>query len=89
MGKPSPLSRSGEISCPIYLFFGGKDPLIPQEHVAEINKALAAHEVNFQTRIYPEATHGFFCDDRASYDEQAAQDAWDKLRSFFAQHLEQ
>jgi carboxymethylenebutenolidase len=87
MGKPSPLSRTGEISCPIYLFFAGKDPLIPQEHVAEINKALTANNVNFQTKIYPEATHGFFCDDRASYHEVAAKDAWDKLKSFFAQHL--
>jgi carboxymethylenebutenolidase len=87
MGKPSPLSRTGEISCPIYLFFGGKDPLIPQEHVAEINKALTVSNVNFQIKIYPEATHGFFCDDRASYHEGAAKDAWEKLKSFFAQHL--
>lgn len=87
MGKPSPLSRTGEISCPILLFFGGKDPLIPHEHVAEINKALTANNVNFQTKIYPEATHGFFCDDRASYHEVAAKDAWEKLKSFFAQHL--
>ncbi|MGE5305510.1 MAG: dienelactone hydrolase family protein [Alphaproteobacteria bacterium] len=87
MGKPSPLSRTGEITCPILLFFGGKDPLIPQEHVAEINEALKTHNVNFQTKIYPEATHGFFCDDRASYHEVAAKDAWEKLTSFFAQHL--
>lgn len=87
VGKPSPLSRTGEISCPIYLFFGGKDPLIPQEHVAEINQALAANNVSFQTKVYPEATHGFFCDDRASYHEVAAQDAWNNLKSFFAQHL--
>lgn len=87
MGKPSPLSRTGEISCPIYLFFGGKDPLIPQEHVAEIDKALTANNVNFQSKIYPEATHGFFCDDRASYHEAAAQDAWDRTKAFFAQHL--
>lgn len=88
MGKPSPLSRTGEISCPIYLFFGGKDPLIPQEHVAEITKALTANNVNFQTKMYPEATHGFFCDDRASYHEGAAKDAWDNFKSFFAQHLQ-
>jgi carboxymethylenebutenolidase len=87
MGKPSPLSRSGEISCPIYLFFGGKDPLIPQEHVTEINKTLTANNVDFQTKIYPEATHGFFCDDRASYHEAAAQDAWGRTKAFFAQHL--
>ena len=31
MGRPSPLSRTGEITCPMTLFFGGKDPLIPME----------------------------------------------------------
>jgi carboxymethylenebutenolidase len=87
MGKPSPLSRTGEISCPIYLFFGGKDPMIPQEHVAEINKALTENKVNFQIKTYPEATHGFFCDDRASYHEASAKDAWENFKSFFAQHL--
>lgn len=87
LGKPSPLSRTGEISCPMYLFFGGKDPLIPQEHVAAINKALTDHKVNFQIKTYPEATHGFFCDDRASYHEASAKDAWENFRSLFAQHL--
>jgi carboxymethylenebutenolidase len=88
MGKPSPLSRTGEISCPMYLFFGGKDPLIPQGHVAEINKALTANKVDFQTKVYPEATHGFFCDDRAaSYHAAAAQDAWEQSKAFFAKHL--
>ncbi len=87
MGKPSPLSRTGEISCPMYLFFGGKDPLIPQEHVAAINEALTEHNVNFQIKTYPEATHGFFCDDRASYHEASAKDAWENFKSFFAQYL--
>ena len=87
LGKPSPLSRTGEISCPMYLFFGGKDPLIPQEHVAAINKALTDHKINFQIKTYPEATHGFFCDDRASYHEASAKDAWEIFKSFFAQHL--
>ncbi len=87
LGKPSPLSRTDEISCPMYLFFGGKDPLIPQEHVAAINKALIDHKINFQIKTYPEATHGFFCDDRASYHEASAKDAWENFRSFFAQHL--
>lgn len=87
MGKPSPLSRTGEISCPMYLFFGGKDPLIPQEHVAEIDKALKAAQVEFQSKTYPDATHGFFCDDRASYHPAAAQDAWEQSKAFLARHL--
>ena len=88
MGNPSPLSRTGEIKCPIYLFFGGKDPLIPQEHVDKITAELTAKKVNFQLKLYPEATHGFFCDERPSYHPDSAKDAWEKFKSFFAQHLQ-
>lgn len=87
VGNPSPLSRTGEMSCPIYLFFGGKDPMIPQAHVAAIDKALAENQVDFRIKTYPEATHGFFCDDRASYHEASAKDAWENFNSFFAKHL--
>jgi len=86
-GNPSPLSRTGEINCPMYLFFGGKDPLIPQEHVDKIKAELTAKKKNFQLQLYPEATHGFFCDERASYHEASAKDAWEKTKAFFAQHL--
>ena len=87
MGNPSPLSRTGEIKCPIYLFFGGKDPLIPQEHVDKITAELTDKKINFQLKLYPEATHGFFCDERPSYHSDSAKDAWEKFKSFFAQHL--
>lgn len=87
MGKPSPLERSAEINCPILLFFGGKDQLIPQDHVEKIRKALTDHKKNFQIHVYPEAGHGFFCNERGSYRPDDAKDAWEKFKSFFAQHL--
>jgi carboxymethylenebutenolidase len=86
-GKPSPLDRTGEISCPITLFFGGKDPLIPQEHVDKINQTLKDQKKNFSLKLYPEATHGFFCNERESYHQESAKDTWEKTKSFFAQHL--
>jgi carboxymethylenebutenolidase len=88
MGNPSPLSRTKEIKCPMYLFFGAKDQLISKEHVDQIKAELTANKVPFQLEVYPDAGHGFFCDDRAmSYNEGAAKDAWDKTKAFFAQHL--
>lgn len=86
-GKPSPLDRTGEITCPITLFFGGKDPIIPQEHVDKINQTLKDQKKNFSLKLYPEATHGFFCNERESYHQESAKDAWEKTKSFFAQHL--
>jgi len=87
MGNPSPLSRTGEIKCPMYLFFGAKDQMISMDQVGQINTELTSKQVPFQMKIYPTAGHGFFCDERGSYDEKAATDAWDKTKSFFAQHL--
>jgi carboxymethylenebutenolidase len=87
MGNPSPLSRTGEIKCPMYLFFGAKDQLIPMDQVGQINTELTTKKVPFQMKIYPDAGHGFFCDERGSYHEKSAKDAWDKTKSFFAQHL--
>lgn len=87
MGNPSPLSRTGEIKSPMYLFFGGKDQLIPMDHVNQIKAELTAKKIAFQMDVYPDAGHGFFCDERGSYHEASAKDAWEKTKSFFAQHL--
>jgi len=87
MGNPSPLSRTGEIKCPMYLFFGAKDQLIPMDQVDQINAELTTKKIAFQMKVYPDAGHGFFCDERGSYHEASAQDAWEKTKSFFAQHL--
>ena len=87
MGNPSPLSRTGEIKCPMYLFFGAKDQLIPMDQVGQINTELTTKKVPFQMKIYPDAGHGFNCDDRGSYHEASAKDAWEKTKAFFAQHL--
>lgn len=87
MGNPSPLSRTAEIHCPIQLFFGDKDPLISQDHVAQINKALTDNRKTFKVKVYPGAGHGFFCNERESYHADSAKDAWEKSKSFFAEHL--
>lgn len=87
MGNPSPLSRTGEIKCPMYLFFGAKDQLIPKDQVDQINTELTAKKVPFQMKTYPEAGHGFFCDERGGYHQESARDAWEKTKSFFAQYL--
>ncbi|MGH7835865.1 MAG: dienelactone hydrolase family protein [Candidatus Binatia bacterium] len=87
MGNPSPLSRTAEIGCPLYLFFGAKDQLIPQEHVAQIKSALADGKKSFALEVYPEPGHGFFCNDRGGYHESSAKDAWEKTKSHFAKHL--
>ncbi len=37
--------------------------------------------------IYEGADHGFFCDQRATYQERAAADAWERVKRLFAEEL--
>jgi carboxymethylenebutenolidase len=67
--------------CPTLLFFGGRDPWIPEADIAKVR----AHHPS--TVVYPEATHGFMRDGSDSYDETAATDAWTRLLQFFDEHL--
>jgi carboxymethylenebutenolidase len=67
--------------CPTLLFFGGRDPWIPEADI----EAVRAHHPS--TVVYPEATHGFMRDGSDSYDAAAATDAWARLLAFFAEHL--
>jgi dienelactone hydrolase len=60
---------------------------IPMDHVDQIKTKLTDEKENFTMEVYPEATHGFFCDERPSYHEASAKDAWEKTKAFFAQHL--
>jgi carboxymethylenebutenolidase len=67
--------------CPALMMFGGADPWIP---IADA-EAVAAFWPD--TVIYPDATHGFMRDGSEDYHPEAASDAWDRLTSFFAEHL--
>ena len=37
--------------------------------------------------VYPDADHGFHCDQRASFDAQASADAWQRTLKLFAAEL--
>jgi carboxymethylenebutenolidase len=69
------------------LFFGGRDPFIPPQEVRTIEARLTELGKDAKVFIYPDAEHGFFCDERASYHAQAAQDAWQKTLELFQEVL--
>jgi carboxymethylenebutenolidase len=86
-GGPNTVSRTGGISGRILCLFGGRDALIPQEQVQAIEAALKEHGVDHEVVVYPEADHGFFCDQRASYHAQSAADAWERVKRLFSEAL--
>lgn len=81
------LDRADGISCPMVAFFGEKDGFIPLEEVESVKAKVAELGKPVEVVLYEGADHGFFCDERSSYDERAASDAWQRLLGLFRDHL--
>ena len=86
-GDPT-VTRTPEIKGTLYAFFGMQDASIPAEQVDEIEQALEQYHVPHRIFRYPDADHGFFCDQRASYNPAAAADAWNQVKQLFSQELQ-
>ena len=84
---PSPVQRTAKIRGRILCLFGAKDLLIPPAQVETIRKALADAGTRSEVVVYPDADHGFFCDQRATYHAASAQDAWGRVKRLFAEEL--
>ena len=69
--------------CPLQMHFGEKDEGIPMSTVDEIKKK----QPQAETYVYPNAAHGFYCDERASYNKDAAALAWSRTQEFLAKHM--
>jgi carboxymethylenebutenolidase len=68
--------------CPTMAHLSNDDAYVPMDGVAALQKAYPDVQVN----IYP-AKHGFNCDQRASWNAEAAALARQRALAFFAQHL--
>lgn len=78
-GGPPTLTRTSEIQGTLYGFFGDQDALIPNPEVEQIRQALQSAGIPHRITQYP-AGHGFFCDQRDSYQPHAAEDAWNQVQ---------
>ncbi len=69
--------------CPVQMHFGEKDESIPMSTVEEIRRKQPQAEIY----TYPDAPHGFYCDERASYRKEAADLAWSRTLRFLDAHM--
>lgn len=74
------------IRAPLLGVFGNKDTGIPPKVVDEFEAALAKAKVKHRILRY-DAEHAFANPSGGRYDAKAAEDAWAKVRAFFAEHL--
>jgi carboxymethylenebutenolidase len=88
-GGGIPIDKTEKLRCPVLAFFGEKDAFIPLESVEQLKAEAKRHGKAVEVVVYPGADHGFFCNERASYQAAAARDSWERLKTFFATHLRQ
>jgi len=87
-GGGIPVDKTPRLRAPLLACFGEEDGFIPLAAVEELKAALRRGDKQAEVVVYPKAGHGFFCNERDSYRPDAAADAWERLKRFFAAHLQ-
>lgn len=69
--------------CPTQMHFGEKDQSIPMSDVDTIKQKRPDCEIY----VYPDAGHGFHCDERGSFHSPSAKLAWERTTAFLKKHM--
>jgi carboxymethylenebutenolidase len=86
LAPKNPIDFVGALKAPVIGFYGGKDTGIPQSSIVNMRGALKVVDDPSEINVYPDAGHGFNADYRPSYDQAAAQDAWQKQLAWFKKY---
>jgi carboxymethylenebutenolidase len=90
-----------EQSCPVVGSYGAKDPIVASDTAERLEAVLRSGEVPHDVKKYPRAGHSFINEHPLpapirlvagiagiAYSAPEAEDAWQRILSFFADHLE-
>ena len=82
-GRKILLDRVGEMQAPIQLWYGAEDQSIPPEEHGRIAEAMTAANKRYTMNVFPNVGHGYFCEDRESFNESATNESWDAMLALF------
>ncbi|MFD1468676.1 dienelactone hydrolase family protein [Hymenobacter caeli] len=75
--------RAADLHAPHLFFWGGLDQHISKENIVEVTDAVDAAQKPYVNTVISYADHGFHCDERPSYNADAAREAWALTLAFF------
>ena len=81
------LGDVSKINCPISAFTGNEDQNPSPAVVNHVEEALKNAGKQFEVHRFDGAGHGFMCNGRQSYNEDAAKSAWSSMVEFFGRTL--
>lgn len=87
-GFPPLLELGAHLKTPWLGLYGEVDKGIPLDQVDRLRSETDKAPVDAEIATYPNADHGFHCDDRpAVFNPAAARDGWNRTLGWFAQYL--
>jgi carboxymethylenebutenolidase len=87
-GLPSLLDQAPDLTTPWLGLYGDLDQGIPFTDVDRLRDSAARSKVPTEVVRYPDADHGFNCNDRpAVFNPTAAADAWSRTIDWFDRYL--
>jgi carboxymethylenebutenolidase len=84
---PALVGEAATLQTPWLGLFGDEDGSIPVEDVETLRTALEQAPVPTEIVRYPGAEHGFFCDERPSFNGSVSEDAWTRTMDWLDRHL--
>lgn len=87
-GFPPLIDVASGIRAPWQGHFGDLDTGIAIDDVEALRDAVGTAEVEAEVHRYPEAGHGFNCDDRDAFHPESAELAWSRTLDWFGRHLD-
>jgi carboxymethylenebutenolidase len=84
---PALVDEGATLKTPWLGLFGDQDGSIPVEDVETLRAALGSAPVPTEIVRYPGAEHGFFCDERPSFNAEVSADAWRRTLDWFDRRL--
>jgi carboxymethylenebutenolidase len=86
-GLPAMAETAPALKTPWIGNFGDADQSIPVAEVEQLREAAAKASVDTEVNRYPEADHGFHCNDRSSFNAEASKAAWKQTVAFINAHV--
>lgn len=88
-GLPSLIDQAPKLQTPWLGLYGDLDKGIPSAQVEQLRSAVKGAPVPTEIIRYPDADHGFNCDDRpAVFNPDAAADGWKRTLGWFDTNLQ-
>jgi carboxymethylenebutenolidase len=84
---PGILDRLKDLQAPVMFYWGGLDGMIKPESVKMVADAMRAANKPFSSVEFSHADHGFFCDERASHNVNAATESWPLTLAYLKNHV--